>query len=292
MRRMNCNSGMLLLAVFVAVGTAWAGVPGSLKGLVYSGRISPADEEEALSMTFRLYDAPTNGICRWGRNYSVLVAKGGAFDQVLSDEAGEGNAVEGLTNDLATAIAQCVQATGGVWMELAVGPAAGVPLPFSARQQLLSVPVAAMAAKALSCDVAIAPKLSCENDLTVTGQVVTAVLHDRQAGAHSLSVKACPSNGVMTVVLHGLTSVTLGQPFVVQEKFRLSDQRDYSVLSPTVVYENVGNSFRSVIYCPGREGGIVFHAYRPAGDPNQLVSDSSGCSEMVSIGGANTLIGK
>lgn len=292
MRKMNIRSGALLLAALVAVGTAWAEIPGNLKGLVYRGRLTPAGREQAMAMTFRLYDAPTNGACHWARTYSVLVAADGSFEQVLGDEKGIGQSADGVKTDLTTAIAECVQATGDSWMELAVARAESTPIPFDARQKLQPVPEAFMAAKALNCDIAVAPSLVCGSSLTVTGKVSTVVLRDCLTYTHPLSAKVCSSNGVATLSIRPPTTLHVGEAYINRASITPSSKKSFEILSPTVRYVEVGKSYRSVIEMPSASGAVhvVPTTYAQNCITNVIVYDQK--ADFDSIGGENKLITK
>ena len=96
-------------------------------------------------ISFRIYDAPTDGTLIWGRTYDVTLASG-RFNVILG--APGGTMIPAAVNDIAYAFGDCQRYLGITVETDANGNPLASPHEMGPRQQLLTAPFAFQATKA------------------------------------------------------------------------------------------------------------------------------------------------
>ena len=151
----------LIFAMAVVAAGAASAVSFSYQGALRTETGGPIPAKDSnKTITFRLYDSPTDGKLLWGREYAVHLDTNGLFNVELSDTTGSQSTVpKPFTNDLAYVLANYAGESSSLYIGLFVQGSSGEIRP---RQKLLNVPSAGFAA-----DVATA-----KNGFTVTGKAV------------------------------------------------------------------------------------------------------------------------
>ena len=151
----------LIFAMAVVAAGAASAVSFSYQGALRTETGGPIPAKDSnKTITFRLYDSPTDGKLLWGRQYAVHLDTNGLFNVELSDTTGsQSTEPKPFTNDLAYVLANYAGESSSLYIGLFVQNSSGEIRP---RQKLLNVPSAGFAA-----DVATA-----KNGFTVTGKAV------------------------------------------------------------------------------------------------------------------------
>ena len=200
----------LIFAMAVVAAGAASAVSFSYQGALRTETGGPIPAKDSnKTITFRLYDSPTDGTLLWGRQYAVHLNDDGLFNVELSDTTGSQSTVPPpFTNDLAYVLSKYAGESSSLYIGLDVQNSSGEIRP---RQKLLNVPSAGFAA-----DVATA-----KNGFTVTGE---AIVNGAAEVKGTLTVGAGLKNGKDTgLTVNGGLNVASGGLTVKDDKLTFAN---------------------------------------------------------------------